>query len=203
MHVLFLALTIYLIGTTVILYLRPSVMFHPGGTWKEFSLNPDPNHTYMPFWLFSILWAFLSYLIATFLQRRGVGASETTEFEQIEVDESAPVPAPVARPNPLLQALSSLTAKMKFTQKQEEYSTLVTYNTVQYIIPKGNDYNFERWERGIYGPEEQRLLKDIDVESCISPKNFEDINVKRKIKALFLKGVADVTLSVRVGTFNS
>ena len=98
MHVLFLALTIYLIGTTIILYLRPSVMFHPGGTWKEFSLNPDPNHTYMPFWLFSILWAFLSYLIATFLQRRGVGASETTDFEQIEVDEpvSAPAPTPVS-----------------------------------------------------------------------------------------------------------
>jgi len=96
MHVLFLALTIYLIGTTVILYLRPSVMFHPGGTWKEFSLNPDPNHTYMPFWLFSILWALLSYLIATFLQRRGVGASEeVTDFEAIEMDDTparAPVP---------------------------------------------------------------------------------------------------------------
>jgi hypothetical protein len=95
MHVLFLALTIYLIGTTVILYLRPSVMFHPGGTWKEFSLNPDPNHTYMPFWLFSILWALLSYLIATFLQRRGVGSEEVTDFESIEVDET-PAPVPVS-----------------------------------------------------------------------------------------------------------
>jgi hypothetical protein len=91
MHVLFLALTIYLIGTTVVLYLRPSVMFHPGGTWKEFSLNPDPNHTYMPFWLFSILWALLSYLIATFLQRRMIGEpQETADFEPIEVDERAP-----------------------------------------------------------------------------------------------------------------
>jgi hypothetical protein len=91
MHVLFLALTIYLIGTTVVLYLRPSVMFHPGGTWKEFSLNPDPNHTYMPFWLFSILWALLSYLIATFLQRRMIGEpQETADFEPIEVDEPAP-----------------------------------------------------------------------------------------------------------------
>ena len=91
MHVLFLALTIYLIGTTVVLYLRPSVMFHPGGTWKEFSLNPDPNHTYMPFWLFSILWALLSYLIATFLQRRMIGEpQETVDFEPIEVNEPAP-----------------------------------------------------------------------------------------------------------------
>ena len=69
MHVLFLALTIYLLGVTIVLYLRPALMFHPGGTWKEFSLNQDPNHTWMPFWLFSILWAIVSYLVAAALQR--------------------------------------------------------------------------------------------------------------------------------------
>ena len=90
MHVLFLALTIYLVGTTIVLYLRPSIMFHPGGTWKEFSLNPGPNHTNMPFWLFSILWAFLSYLIASFIQRMMVTIpteGEATDFEPIELPE--------------------------------------------------------------------------------------------------------------------
>ena len=96
MHVLFLALTIYLVGTTIILYLRPSIMFHPGGTWKEFSLNPDPNHTNMPFWLFSILWAFLSYLIASFIQRMMVtvpaSEGESADFEQIELPEPVDLP---------------------------------------------------------------------------------------------------------------
>ena len=94
MHVLFLALTIYLVGTTIVLYLRPSIMFHPGGTWKEFSLNPDPNHTNMPFWLFSILWAFLSYLIASFIQRMMVSVpeGESAVFEPIDLPE--PVEAP-------------------------------------------------------------------------------------------------------------
>ena len=69
MHVLFLALTIYLLGATLVLYTRPSIMFHPGGKWKEFSLNPDANHTFLPFWLFSILWAFMSYLLASVIQR--------------------------------------------------------------------------------------------------------------------------------------
>ena len=94
MHVLFLALTIYLVGTTIVLYLRPSIMFHPGGTWKEFSLNPDPNHTNMPFWLFSILWAFLSYLIASFIQRMMVSVpeGESADFEPIDLPE--PVEAP-------------------------------------------------------------------------------------------------------------
>lgn len=94
MHVLFLALTIYLVGTTIVLYLRPSIMFHPGGTWKEFSLNPDPNHTNMPFWLFSILWAFLSYLIASFIQRMMVTVPETevADFEPIDLPEPVELP---------------------------------------------------------------------------------------------------------------
>jgi hypothetical protein len=89
MHVLFLALTIYLIGTTLVLYLRPATMFHPGGAWKEFSLTPDPNHTFMPFWLFSILWAFFSYLLATFIQRMAGPSvpSEEIDFEKIDLPE--------------------------------------------------------------------------------------------------------------------
>ena len=96
MHVLFLALTIYLVGTTIVLYLRPSIMFHPGGTWKEFSLNPDPNHTNMPFWLFSILWAFLSYLIASFIQRMMVTVptpeGDSSDFEPIDLPEPVEMP---------------------------------------------------------------------------------------------------------------
>ena len=96
MHVLFLALTIYLVGTTIVLYLRPSIMFHPGGTWKEFSLNPDPNHTNMPFWLFSILWAFLSYLIASFIQRMMVTVptpeGDSADFEPIDLPEPVEMP---------------------------------------------------------------------------------------------------------------
>ena len=96
MHVLFLALTIYLVGTTIVLYLRPSIMFHPGGTWKEFSLNPDPNHTNMPFWLFSILWAFLSYLIASFIQRMmftvPTPEGDSADFEPIDLPEPVEMP---------------------------------------------------------------------------------------------------------------
>jgi hypothetical protein len=133
MHVLFLALTIYLIGTTVILYLRPSVMFHPGGTWKEFSLNPDPNHTYMPFWLFSILWALLSYLIATFLQRRGVGASETTDFVQIEVDEA---PAPVfSEPEPEFAEAEPVSKNMGLNKTRNGYYVLNTQKYSRNQVP--------------------------------------------------------------------
>jgi hypothetical protein len=104
MHVLFLALTIYLVGTTIVLYLRPSIMFHPGGTWKEFSLNPGPNHTNMPFWLFSILWAFLSYLVASFIQRMMVTIpeAEAADFEPIDLPEPVELPEPEIGEGPTL-----------------------------------------------------------------------------------------------------
>jgi archaellum component FlaG (FlaF/FlaG flagellin family) len=68
-------------------------MFQPGGTWKEFSLTPGPNHSYMPFWLFTIIWSFVSYLLASFIQRYTMSSMEDdfvqtqeqleTDFEQI------------------------------------------------------------------------------------------------------------------------
>ena len=65
MSVLYLALAIYSVGVAIVLYLRPSVMFHPdNGTWKEFGLDSGRNSTVFPFWMFTIIWAFLSYAIA-------------------------------------------------------------------------------------------------------------------------------------------
>ena len=65
MSVLYLALAIYIVGVAIVLYLRPSVMFHPdNGTWKEFGLDSGRNSTVFPFWMFTIVWAFLSYAIA-------------------------------------------------------------------------------------------------------------------------------------------
>jgi len=66
MSVLYLALAIYIVGVALVLYLRPSVMFHPdNGTWKEFGLDTGRNSTVFPFWMFTIVWAFLSYAIAS------------------------------------------------------------------------------------------------------------------------------------------
>jgi hypothetical protein len=66
MSVLYLALAIYIVGIAIVLYLRPSVMFHPdNGTWKEFGLDTGRNSTVFPFWMFTIVWAFLSYAIAS------------------------------------------------------------------------------------------------------------------------------------------
>lgn len=66
MSVLYLALAIYIVGVAIVLYVRPSVMFHPdNGTWKEFGLDSSQRNTVFPFWMFTIVWAFISYALAS------------------------------------------------------------------------------------------------------------------------------------------
>jgi hypothetical protein len=64
MQILWLAIVFYSIGLGIVLQLRPSLMFHENGSWKEFGYQRDSRHTLFPFWLFAILWAFCSYAIA-------------------------------------------------------------------------------------------------------------------------------------------
>ena len=55
---------LYLVGVSVVLYFKPDIMFNRNGEWKEFGLGRNPEqYTWLPFWLFTILWAIMSYLI--------------------------------------------------------------------------------------------------------------------------------------------
>jgi hypothetical protein len=55
---------LYLTGIAIILLIKPQVMFQDDGRWKEFGIGRDPRHfTYIPFWLFTIIWSLLSYVI--------------------------------------------------------------------------------------------------------------------------------------------
>lgn len=68
MSVLYLALGIYVSVVALVLYIRPASMFHPeNGSWKEFSIDVSRSSTVFPFWMFAIIWAFMSYAIATLL----------------------------------------------------------------------------------------------------------------------------------------
>jgi len=68
MQQLVVAGLIYLVGIAVVLVVKPSLMFNSDGTWKEFGIGRNPaTHTILPFWLFAVLWALLSYIIVTFV----------------------------------------------------------------------------------------------------------------------------------------
>jgi len=62
MRVLLFSTILYLLGIAVVLYLRPKLMFHTDGRWKEFGLHDD-DATVFPFWFFCIGWAVISFLL--------------------------------------------------------------------------------------------------------------------------------------------
>jgi hypothetical protein len=63
MKALLFAGIIYLIVIAIVLIIKPSFMFTEDGVWKEFGIGRNPaTHTWLPFWLFAILWALISYI---------------------------------------------------------------------------------------------------------------------------------------------
>jgi hypothetical protein len=59
---------LYLIGISIILIIKPELMFTENGVWKEFGIGRDRNrYTWMPFWLFAIMWSIISYIIVLVL----------------------------------------------------------------------------------------------------------------------------------------
>lgn len=69
MRRLFVAGLLYLTGIAVILMIKPQYMFREDGRWKEFGIGRDPrNFTHIPFWLFAIIWAIVSYVFVVLLE---------------------------------------------------------------------------------------------------------------------------------------
>ena len=59
---------LYLSVIAIVLTIKPKFMFTEDGVWKEFGIGRNPaTHTWMPFWLFAILWALISYILVTIL----------------------------------------------------------------------------------------------------------------------------------------
>ena len=71
---------LYLTGVAIVLLLQPSLMFTDDGQWKEFGIGRSPKtHTWMPFWLFAVVWALLSYIIILIFAGRGTLPGVTPE----------------------------------------------------------------------------------------------------------------------------
>jgi hypothetical protein len=67
-------------------------MFNKDGEWKEFGLGRNQErYTWMPFWLFTILWAMLSYLIVLSMTSSGSTRNPSFSMELSEPSESADI----------------------------------------------------------------------------------------------------------------
>lgn len=104
MSVLWFALGIYIVGIALVLFIRPTSMFSASG-WKEFGLANTSNYTIFPFWMFAIVWAVVSYAVAslfTLTVASGVMSGENTNndinFNNIATPVSQVPSAPAAAP---------------------------------------------------------------------------------------------------------
>lgn len=103
---------LYLIGISIVLAIKPSLMFSADGAWKEFGLGrAKEKYTWMPFWLFTIMWAILSYLIVLVIaSHTGAGnvsthtdlavPSTVMDPESISMKAMSPVPQNVPKKKP-------------------------------------------------------------------------------------------------------
>lgn len=60
MKALLISIVLYLTGIALLLFLRPTIMFHKDGRWKEFGVSGD-DVTIFPLWMFCIVWAVVTY----------------------------------------------------------------------------------------------------------------------------------------------
>lgn len=79
MTLLIYAGLLYLLGISIVLAIKPEFMFKKDGNWKEFGLGRSREHyTWLPFWLFAIGWAIISYtLILVIASHTGLGGVST------------------------------------------------------------------------------------------------------------------------------
>ena len=90
MKILLYSGLLYLAGVAIILILQPSLMFTEEGVWKEFGIGRNPDrYTWLPFWLFAIVWALLSYIIMLIIAH-GLGLPGVVTEQQEAVAAAPP-----------------------------------------------------------------------------------------------------------------
>jgi len=74
---------VYLTGIAIALLIKPTLMFQEDGRWKEFGIGRDPSYyTFLPFWLFTIIWSILAYVIVMLVEDSLYVPSDAIEFKR-------------------------------------------------------------------------------------------------------------------------
>ncbi len=76
-------------------------MFDDEGVWKEFRIGGDrKRYTWMPFWLFAIIWAVTSFVIVSVINRLMYGPAQVgPNFTIANANTNANVNANIQAPN--------------------------------------------------------------------------------------------------------
>jgi len=141
---------LYLLGISIILMLKPELMFSKDGKWKEFGLGRNhETHTWIPFWLFAILWAIVSYVIVLVIaSHTGMAGvtnntdipiqNEVIERQNVSMKALKPVlnESPAFEVPPQITTNSSLKKKAPSNDMKHGYYILDTNETMKKGMPK-------------------------------------------------------------------
>ncbi len=147
---------LYLLGISIVLILKPELMFAKDGTWKEFGLGRNKNkHTWLPFWLFAISWAIISYVIVLVIASgTGLGGVSNNIDVPVQNDSLEPENVSIKSMTPVLS--NSLKKKPNTVDDMKPgYYILDANETIKRGVPK---YIF-------LGPEAPNLVYHNSMES--------------------------------------
>jgi hypothetical protein len=139
MRLLIFSGLLYLLGISIILILRPKLMFADNGKWKEFGLGRNNQYyTWMPFWLFAIMWAILSYLLVLIIASL-FGSSDDDKSISVSLEEIQPENITKKSLQPVLdESIKSIKKKQSSAigDMKPGYYILNTQETMKTGIPK-------------------------------------------------------------------
>jgi hypothetical protein len=148
---------LYLIGISVVLILKPELMFAKDGSWKEFGLGRSKHkYTWMPFWLFAISWAIISYvLVLVIASATGLGGVSNNIDVPVQNNSIEPENVSMKAMSPVLSENMSRKRPSSSNEMKPGYYILDTNETMKRGVPK---YIF-------LGPEAPNLVYHNSVDS--------------------------------------
>jgi hypothetical protein len=129
---------LYLIGISVVLILKPELMFAKDGSWKEFGLGRNKHkYTWMPFWLFAISWAIVSYVIVLVIaSATGLGGVSNNIDVPVQNNSIEPENVSMKSMSPVLPDNMSRKRPTSMNDMKPGYYILDTNETMKRGIPK-------------------------------------------------------------------
>jgi hypothetical protein len=129
---------LYLIGISIVLILKPELMFAKDGSWKEFGLGRTKHkYTWMPFWLFAISWAIISYVIVLVIaSATGLGGVSNNIDIPVQNNSIEPENISMKAMSPVLSETITKKPTNSSNDMKPGYYILDVNETVKRGIPK-------------------------------------------------------------------
>ncbi len=112
-------------------------MFSKDGGWKEFGLGRNKDkYTWMPFWLFAISWAIISYIIILIIAS-STGLAGVSNNIDISVQANSIEPENISKKTSLHSLVDNINGrKQPSNDMKPGYYILDTNETIKRGIPK-------------------------------------------------------------------